>query len=245
VKPPALAADSIPIAGEGVPASPSLADVDGDGADEVAIAAFTGQPELYSGDGSLAHAFDTNGRGAASRSTASAAIALGSNGAFGRLSADGPLGFFSGVVDARFAAAFQAPAQRIPYEHIVGGWDAASGAYLPAFPAPVEQFQILTVPAIADVDADGGAEVIAGTSGLLLHAFKEDGSEAKGWPKQTGGWLFAGPAVGDVDGDKKLEVVAITREGYLFVWDTPTPASGLVEWGSFRHDARNSGRYAP
>jgi hypothetical protein len=49
--------------------------------------------------------------------------------------------------------------------------------------------------------------------------------------------------VGDVDGDEKLEVIAVTREGYMFVWDTPTPASGLVEWGSFRHDARNSGRY--
>ena len=53
----------------------------------------------------------------------------------------------------------------------------------------------------------------------------------------------AGPAVGDVDGDGKLEVVAVTREGYLWVWDTPTAADGLVEWGSFRHDARNSGRY--
>jgi hypothetical protein len=146
-------------------------------------------------------------------------------------------------VDTRFALASQTPAQRVPYEHILGGWDAASGAYFDAFPAPVEQFQILTGPAVADVDGDGGAEVIAGTSGLLLHAFREDGSEAAGWPKQTGGWLFASPAVGDVDGDGRLEVVAVTREGYMFVWDTPTKAPGFVEWGSFRHDTRNSGRY--
>ena len=93
------------------------------------------------------------------------------------------------------------------------------------------------------MDGDGAAEVLAGTSGLYLHAFREDGSEPNGWPKNTGGWLFAGPAVGDVDGDGKLEVVAVTREGYLWVWDTRAPADGRVEWGSFRHDARNSGRY--
>jgi hypothetical protein len=246
VKPPALAADAIPIAGEGTPASPSLADVDGDGADEVAIAAFTGQPDLYRGDGSAfsdGQHFTTTGKGPQSEATADSALALGSNGAFGRLSDGGPLRYFSGLVDLRFALASQTPAQRIPYEHLLGGWDAASGSHLAGFPAPVEQFQIITAPAIADVDADGRAEVIAGTSGLLLHAFREDGSEPEGWPKQTGGWLFAAPAVGDVDGDRKLEVVAVTREGYMFVWNTPTPASGRVEWGSFRHDARNSGRY--
>lgn len=246
IKPPGLAADAIPIAGEGTPASPALADVDGDGADEVAIAAFTGQPDLYRGDGSQfsgGQHFTTMGKGADSRTTAMSAIALGSNGAFGRLTEEGPLAFFSGLVDTQFAVATQAPAQRIPYEHIVGGWDAESGSYLSGFPAPVEQLQILTAPAIADVDGDGSAEVIAGTSGLYLHAIGEDGSEPNGWAKNTGGWLFAGPAVGDVDGDEKLEVVAVTREGYLWVWDTPSPASGLVEWGSFRHDARNSGRY--
>ncbi len=246
IKPPALAADAIPIAGEGTPASPALADVDGDGADEVAIAAFTGQPDLYRGDGSTFSGdqhFTTTGKGAESRTTATSAFALGSNGAFGRLSEDGALGYFSGLVDTRFALASQMPAQRIPYEHVLGGWDAAAGNHLAGFPAPVEQFQIITAPAIADVDADGTAEVIAGTSAFLLHAFREDGSEPEGWPKNTGGWLFAAPAVGDVDGDEKLEVVAVTREGYMFVWDTPTPDSGFVAWGSFRHDARNTGRY--
>src|SRR5207249_2557779 len=69
VAPTALAADSIPLAGEGVPDSPALADVDGDGRDEVAVSAFTGQPELYGGDGRrlrgplFGQRFLTTGRG--------------------------------------------------------------------------------------------------------------------------------------------------------------------------------------
>jgi hypothetical protein len=47
-----------------------------------------------------------------------------------------------------------------------------------------------------------------------------------------------------VDGDRLAEVVAVTRDGWLFVWDTPAPApAGSGEWPAFRHDARNTGRY--
>src|SRR5207244_1005283 len=155
VKPGALAADSIPLAGQGVPMSPDLADVDGDGRDEVAVTAFTGEPELYRGDGTrLAGSaepqhFQSTGTGSGSRAT-----------------------------------------------------------------API-------APAIADVGGDGKAEVIAGSSGDVLHAFREDGTEPPGWPKQTGNWLLASPAVGDIDGDGRLDVVVPSRDGWLFAWRTP------------------------
>ena len=107
----------------------------------------------------------------------------------------------------------------------------------------MEGWQIPSAPAIADVDGHGRAEVIAGSSGDVLHAFRPDGSEPPGWPKDTGGWLLASPAVGDVDGDGRAEVVAVTRDGYLYVWDTPARAGSMREWPSFRHDARNTGRF--
>jgi hypothetical protein len=247
VKPDALSADAIPLVGRGVPVSPSLADVDGDGRDEVAVSAFTGQPELYRGDGtritnaSGGQHFQTIGRGGGSRATAPSALALGANAAFGRTSPDGPLRLFGGLVDSRLAAAQFSPANKLDFEHLIGGWDARSGEWLEGFPAPVEGWTILSTPAIADVSGDGRSEVIAGSSGYELHAFREDGSEPPGWPKNTGGWLLASPAVGDVDGDGRNEVVAVTREGYLFVWDTP--GRGASQWGAFRHDARNTGNY--
>jgi hypothetical protein len=249
IAPPALAADAIPLAGQGVPMSPSLADIGGDGKDEVAVTAFTGEPELYRGDGtrvagtaSQSH-FQSAGKGSSSRSGAASILALGANAAFGRTMPGGPLRYFGGAVDGRLAAAQQAPATKIDFEHVLGGWDAASGDYLAPFPITMEGWTIVTAPVVADVAGDGQAEVLAGSSGNVLHAFRQDGSEPPGWPKQTGGWLLAAPAVGDVDGDGKLEVVAVTRDGWLWVWKTPARARGPVEWPSFRHDAYNSGRY--
>ncbi len=236
VEPPALAADSIPIAGEGVPDSPDLADVDGDGRDEVAVAAFTGQPELYAGDGTRmddGHFRDTGG------------VALGANGAFGRTRPGGPLRFFSGLVDAKLALAQTMPASRVPFDHLLGGWDAASGEPLAAFPRKVEGWTILTAPAVADVDGDGTSEVLQGGSGNVLHAFREDGSEPAGWPKHAGGWLLASPAVGNVDRDRAREVVAATRDGWLYVWQTGARQGAPADWPSFRHDSRNSGRFGP
>jgi hypothetical protein len=86
--------------------------------------------------------------------------------------------------------------------------------------------------------------VIAGSSGNVLHAVSADGTEPPGWPKQASGWLLAAPAAGDIDGDGRTEVVAVTRDGYLLVYKTPGKGDAR-EWPVFRHDARNTGRYGP
>lgn len=242
IRPPALSADSIPIAGEGVPMSPVLADVDGDGRDEVAVAAFTGAFELYGGDGRRRLAYDALGRGARSDAAAPGILALGANAAFARTTPDGPLRLFGGAVDQRLVSAQLSPATPLPFEHLLGGWDAAGGRWLPAFPRVVEGWTILAGPTVADVDGDGRAEVVAGSSGNVLHALREDGTEPEGWPKDLGGWLLAAPSAGDVDGDGAIEIVAVTRDGFLHVIDTPgRPAPG--GWPLFRHDARNTGRH--
>jgi hypothetical protein len=212
------------------------------------VTAFTGVPELFAGDGTRMGGaggqsyFQALGRGAGSNATAPSVLALGANSAFGRTSAGGSLQYFGGMVDETLALAQSNPSAKIPFEHLLGGWDASSGNWVDGFPRVMEGWTILTSPAIADVGGDGQAEVIAGSSGDVLHAFRADGSEPAGWPKDTGGWLLASPAVGDIDGDGKLEVVAVTRDGWLYAWDTPS--SGRLEWPSFRHDLHNTGNYS-
>jgi hypothetical protein len=91
------------------------------------------------------------------------------------------------------------------------------------------------------VDGDGVPEIVQGSGAYLVRAYRTDGSTPAGFPKLTHGWHIASPALGDVDGDGLVEVVAMTREGNLFVWDTPGLASAAaLPWAGFGRDRRNT-----
>jgi hypothetical protein len=241
--------DVLPLVGQGVPSAPALADVDGDGTLEVAVAAVAGPVVLYRADGRPFTTLKSDRRdfGPGSRATDGPSLSAITSGAFGDIDGDGRLDFAAGTTG--FAAALTALLNglRIPYEHHLSAWNAASGDYLSSFPVPVEDYQFFVNPAIADLDGDGRPEVITGSGGYLVHALNALGREPRGWPKFTGHWLAASAAVGDVDGDGKLEVVINSREGMLFVWDTDGPVKvggrSALQWPKFHHDLRNSGNF--
>jgi len=241
--------DVLPLVGQGVPSAPALADVDGDGKLEVGIAAVAGPVVLYRADGRR-YAVLKSGRndfGSASRATDGPSLSAITSGAFGDIDGDGRLDFAAGTAGLRVALTALLNGLRMPYEHHLSAWNAATGDYLPSFPVPVEDFQFFISPAIADLDGDGRPELITGTGGYLVHAFDHRGREPGGWPKFTGHWLAASAAVGDVDGDGKLEVVINSREGMLFVWDTKGPVQvggrSALPWPKFHHDLRNTGNF--
>jgi hypothetical protein len=144
----------------------------------------------------------------------------------------------------------QLPAQQLPADNHFVAWEvteaddsAASGDFSPAFPRVVNDLQFFGAPAVADITGDRLPEAIIGTGVYDLHAFDVNGAEPPGWPKFTNGWMVGSPAVGDVDGDGLLEVVAVTREGYLFVWRTTGPECGTVLWRRYHHDEWGTGNY--
>ena len=96
---------------------------------------------------------------------------------------------------------------------MVQAWNAKTGQELPAFPQAVEDYQLLSSPAVADVSDAPGNEILVGTGLYYLRDINANGVEGPGWPKFTGGWIFAVPAIGDVDGDGKLEVAAPHARG--------------------------------
>ncbi len=113
----------------------------------------------------------------------------------------------------------------------LGGWPLVALAdaservpMLPGYPRRMEDLMLLSRPSFADVDGDGRSEVVIGSGGYLLHAFRASGGEAAGFPKFTGGWLLSKAAVGDLEGDGVPELVSVTREGYLFAWVLKAPA---------------------
>jgi hypothetical protein len=209
----------LPLVGQGVPSAPALADVNGDGTLEVGIAAVGGGGLLLKANGRRFVKLKSRAGdfGGGSEAKDGPAIFAMTSGSFGDLDGDGVLEFTAGTTGARSGLTIAVPGLKLPFEHHLSAWNARTGQYMMFFPRVVEDFQFYVNPAIADLDGDGLAEIIAGSGGYLLHAFNHLGREPTGWPKFTGGWLAASPAVGDIDADGLLEVVITTREGKLFV----------------------------
>jgi hypothetical protein len=122
-------------------------------------------------------------------------------------------------------------------------WDGSTRMPLEGSPQAVADLAFFVQPAIADLDGDGTAETIAGTSTYTLSAFDGSGAAPAGWPKLTGGWMVGTPAVGDWDGDGALDIAAPRRDGVLLVWSAaPGSASdGAVAWSQWGCDAYHSG----
>jgi len=245
--------NALPYVGEGIPGSPALCDMDGDGTLEVAMHTIADPGLLLNYDGTtwakLATTAPDFGFWSNSSEPSFAYIFINS-GAFGDFDQDGTKDYFAGSGGFEYANGLVNDGFRYDHDHLVSGWsgvpqDSAVGQQLPflePFPQIMEDLQFFLAPAIADLNNDGVPEVINGSSGNSLHAFGFQGAEPDGWAKPTGQWIIASPTVGDADGDGFLDVWTATRSGYLFAWKTDGIAATAVrEWTSFRHDPANTG----
>ncbi|HEX4491651.1 MAG TPA: FG-GAP-like repeat-containing protein [Acidimicrobiia bacterium] len=78
-------------------------------------------------------------------------------------------------------------------------------------------------PAIADINGDGKPDVVVGvgnfyhsTDGHRVYAFDAaTGATVPGWPQTTGGVTFSSPALGDINGDTRADVVIGSLDGYI------------------------------
>lgn len=250
---PLLGAEVLPYVGEGIPGSVALADLDGDGADEIVVFATVGPVMVYRGDGSSFYGDGPDGKplglsmelvGPASGAVDVPVLpALGSP-AVGRLLPGLPA-IVAPATGLGRGLDVALPGEQLVSQDYVQAWDATTGLPLAAWPRPIEDFQFLTTPALVNVDADPLVEVVQGSGGYLLHAWDATGAESPGFPKATNHWLIGTVAVGDLDGDGLREVVETSREGWLWVWRTTALAAlSQDEWWSDHHDEANTGRWA-
>ncbi len=135
-------------------------------------------------------------------------------------------------------------------QDFIAGWNANSGQYAPGFPAVDNDLSFITGETVGDVTGEAPKqEVLAGTASQDLQAFNGAGAAASSaWPKLTGGWSVATPALGslgtiDTASSAKKDVVSITREGTVSVYTTPASACSPSSWPNFHHDIANSGDY--
>lgn len=264
---PVIAPGVLPTVGTGAPGSPAIARVEG----EVVVAMFgaTGPVMLFDAQGqpvlgtlgglprALAQDFPNGFPDVPETAGSPDAPFFGALGAaaFGDITGEGqpevvaPTGGLRKLLDV-VVSAQQGSSDASPPSGFVGddiahhqitAWDAVTGQVLPAFPRFMEDMQFIGSPAIADVDGDGVPDVLSGSGAYQVRAYRADGSMPEGWPKFTHGWHIASPTAGDVDGDGKIEVVALTREGGLFIWDTPAKATQrALPWPGYGRDRRNT-----
>jgi hypothetical protein len=223
----------------------AVLDIDGDGDDEVSVGAGTGQEKLVDGDGSVIRTYETGGK-PGENFDPSLVLNLADYPSVGDLSGSGNPVVIKGGITLNGVANLLLVNQNLQFNHVVQAWDPDTGQFVPNYPRATDDFQLVTQPSIAKVGGSGkGRQALVGTGLYQLHAYGESGAEPDGWPKFVGGWLFATASIGDVDGNGKLDVTTLTREGWSFVWKTDVPACGgtNAEWWTFHHDEHSTANY--
>jgi len=235
----------------------AVADVDGDGRDEVSVSAATGAAKLVDSGGETIKTYQNLAAPGSSVLDETVQLNLADYPSIGRLAPGEPLSVLKGGLTLNGAANLLAVNQNLPFNHVLQGWsvshdsnDPRNGAYLPGYPVATDDFQLLSQPVVAKVNGDGDErQALTGTGLYQLHAYGAGGAEPEGWPKFLGGWVQSTPAVGDVSGDGMLDVVAFTREGWSFAWSTGAPACASEgtttneEWWTFHHDEHGTANY--
>jgi len=102
------------------------------------------------------------------------------------------------------------------------------------------------VPILADVDGLPDLEIVVAKNAVMyykgkIHAYKLDGTEALGFPLVEENGCIGTPCVSDINADGKNELV-FGEYNYVHVYHT-NGNPDWIEWGSERHDYRNTGEY--
>ena len=193
---------------DGVRGTPALCDLDNDGALEIVVGAFD----------SVIYALRQDGRPVVGwprfiRDT------IHSSPACADLDGDGFLEVVIGVDSHR--------------EPTLGSQDGGAlyvyghdGVVKAGWPQYVNQV-IWSSVALGDLDGDGRLEIVHGSGlftgypdprGFEVNAWRSDGTKMPGWPVPTGGRVFSSPALADLDGDGKLEVLVGCQDGKLYAF---------------------------
>jgi hypothetical protein len=260
VKTTILSTGLLPVVGSGSNGPPALADVDGDGTLEVATFSIIGPGYVFKADGHSFFGLHPDGQDV---TLSEDRFGLGTNGidrpsfpvlgapVFAELTGPGegfyllaPGGGIGRAIDNLIAS------KQLPAENHLLIWPITDAEGNPSnrnmqagFPRVVTDLQFFAAPAVADIDADGIADAVEGSGVYDIHAFQMNGEEVAGWPKFTNGWMVGTAAVGDIDADGQLEVIAITREGWLFAWNTTGDECGNIPWRRYHHDEWGTGNY--
>lgn len=116
------------------------------------------------------------------------------------------------------------------------------GLVLPGWPVSLSPtltpgYGVRAYPVIGDLDGDDDTlEIAIGSGDGQMYVFKHDGSILPGWPQPTKGTYTNTPAIGDIDGDEKPELVI----GTMWVREP-----GLATLNAYQYAWHSDGKLVP
>ena len=138
------------------------------------------------------------------------------------------------------------------------------GTVVPGWPVTVPAFSFNAQATLGDVDGDGGVDIVLGgfSTGFggggsgRIYAWHADGTPARGFPfdiPEAKSVLFSSVTITDLDQDGDVDLLVGTVTGFggtddgrVFAFDLGTPYNpATMEWPTLGHDVRHTSRYEP
>jgi len=131
------------------------------------------------------------------------------------------------------------------YELTFRYWNGIELVDRPGWPKNFYPF-LPTPPLVGDVDGDGAEEIIVGTydpTGAMangeLRIYALDGTLKQSIPVPGG--VKQVPALADVEGLGRLDVVCRSMVGQIYIWNFGSTSTNLVSWATARGNMRRDG----